>query len=371
MTEALKALTDAGVSIWLDDLSRERLTSGSLQELITTHRVSGVTTNPTISANAITQSAGAYSAQLHQAAARQLTADEAIRELTTYDVRWACDILRPIHDQTAGRDGWVSIEVDARYAHNTEATIGEATALHWLVDRDNVFIKVPATDEGMPAVTALIADGISVNITLIFSVARYENVMTAWLAGLELARQRGHELSRIHSVASFFISRVDAAANAQLDQANPRKAAGLKNTLGIANAQLAWAAYRRMRASDRWSSLTDAGAIPQRPLWASTGVKDPALPADFYVTGLTGPGVVNTMPEATLHAAAANTRNTPANTLDGSEHQAAEILQRFHSAGIGVNAILARLETDGIDKFTHASGNLRSSINKQLHPDAP
>ena len=201
----------------------------------------------------------------------------------------------------AGRDGWVSIEVDARYAHNAEATIAEATALHWLVDRDNLFIKVPATDEGMPAVTALTADGISVNITLIFSVARYQNVMAAWLAGLDLARQRGHDLSRIHAVASFFISRVDAAADAQLAEDNSPAASELKNTLGIANAQLAWTAYRRILDSDRWSSLAAAGANPQRPLSASTGVKDPALPADFYVTGLAGPGVVNT--NARSHAA--------------------------------------------------------------------
>jgi len=291
MTDNLAALTNAGVSIWLDDLSRDRLVSGSLAELAAHDHVSGVTTNPSIFAKAITGSQ-AYGQQLRDLSIRGASVSTALRDLTTFDVRWACDVLRPVYDATAGIDGRVSIEVDPRLAHDTETTIAEARALWWLVDRPNLFIKIPAARQGIPAIAACLAEGISINVTLIFSLRRYEAVMDAFLDGMEKARQAGRDLSSITSVASFFVSRVDTEVDARLDKIGTSDAAALRGRAAIANARLAYQHYEEVFGTPRWTALRDAGARPQRPLWASTSVKDPAYPDTRYVTDLGAPGVV-------------------------------------------------------------------------------
>ena len=276
MTDALAALSKAGVSIWLDDLSRERLVSGSLAGLAARDHVVGVTTNPSIFAKAITGS-DAYRSQICDLSARGVDVGEALRALTTFDVRWACDVLRPIYDTTKGVDGRVSIEVDPRLAHDTEATIAEARALWWAVDRPNLFIKIPAARQGLPAIAACLAEAISINVTLIFSLARYDGVMDAFLDGMEQARDAGHDLSAIASVASFFVSRVDAEVDARLDKIGTAEAAALRGRAAIANARLAYQHYERVLSSPRWKALQAARARPQRPLWASTSVKGPGL----------------------------------------------------------------------------------------------
>ena len=303
MTDALAALSRAGVSIWLDDLSRERLVSGSLADLAAHDHVTGVTTNPSIFAKAI--SAGdAYDAQLKDLAARGIHVHEALRTLTTFDVRWACDVLRPAYEATGRVDGRVSIEVDPRLAHDTAATIAEARALWWLVDRPNLFIKIPAARQGIPAIADCLADGISINVTLIFSLQRYDEVMDAFLDGMERAVAAGHDVSSMASVASFFVSRVDTEVDARLDKIGTSEAAALRGRAAIANARIAYEHYERVFSGKRWAALRDAGAQPQRPLWASTSVKDPAYPDSRYVTDLVAPGVVNTMPEATMRLVA-------------------------------------------------------------------
>jgi transaldolase len=298
MSDPLSELSANGVSIWLDDLSRLRLVTGSLARLVAEDHVVGVTTNPTIFAKAITGS-DAYADQIRDLRERGVDVGEALRAMTAFDVRWACDVLRPAYDATDGVDGRVSIEVDPRLAYDTAATIAEARFLWWLVDRPNLFIKIPAARQGLPAIAACLAEGISINVTLIFSLARYDAVMDAFLDGMERARQAGHDLSGMASVASFFVSRVDTEVDARLDKIGTPEAAALRGRAAIANARLAYQRYEAMIASPRWAALAAAGARPQRPLWASTSVKDPAYPDTHYVTDLVAPGVVTTMPEAT------------------------------------------------------------------------
>ncbi len=294
-------LSDAGVSIWLDDLSRERLSSGSLQKLIDQKSVVGVTTNPSIFQAAITSGTD-YDAKITELAAAGASVEETVFEITTTDVADACDLFAPIAAATSGVDGRVSIEVDPRLAWDTAGTIAEAKHLYKKVNKDNVLIKIPATLEGLEAITATLAEGISVNVTLIFSLERYRAVINAFQSGLEQAKDNGHDLSRIHSVASFFVSRVDAEIDKRLDGIGTDEARGLKGKAGLANARLAYQVYEELFSTERWGLLAEAGALPQRPLWASTGVKDPAYPDTLYVTELVAPGVVNTMPEKTLDA---------------------------------------------------------------------
>ena len=353
MTDRLKDLSNAGVSIWLDDLSRERLTSGSLEAMLGTDSIVGVTTNPSIFDKAISGGGEGYAAQIADAKVRQLSVDEAIRTMTTYDVRWACDLLRATYDASEGFDGRVSIEVDPRMARETAATIAEAKALHWTVDRENVLIKIPATVEGLPAITAAIAEGISVNVTLIFSVERYELVMKAWLDGLEKAHENGKDLSKIHSVASFFVSRVDSAIDSKLKAIGTDAAEALEGKAGIANARLAWGAYEKMQAGDRWKALKAAGAREQRPLWASTGVKDPKYADDQYVVDLAAPGCVNTMPEATLNAVKDH-GNVQGDTVSGTQAGAQKIFDDLAAVGVDLDAVFVELETEGVDKFVEA-----------------
>jgi transaldolase len=349
MTDRLAALTDAGVSIWLDDLSRERLTSGSLADLVTHDRVVGVTTNPTIFAKAIT-SGDAYDTQIRDLAARGVDVGEALRALTTFDVRWACDVLRPVYDSTGGMDGRVSIEVDPRLAHDTRATIAEARALWWAVDRPNLFIKIPAARQGLAAIAACLAEGISINVTLIFSLSRYDAVMDAFLDGMERAQDAGHDLSSIASVASFFVSRVDTEVDSRLDKVGTSQAAELRGRAAIANARLAYQHYQQVFSSPRWAGLQAAGARPQRPVWASTSTKDPAYPDTRYVVDLVAPGVVNTMPEATLRAVADHGQ-VPADSVRGHYDDAQQVLDRLRALGIDYDDVVKTLEDDGVAKF--------------------
>ena len=364
MTDPLNALVDAGVSIWLDDLSRDRLRSASLADMVERQHVTGVTTNPSIFAKAITGGT-AYDDQVRDLAARGIQVGEALRALTTFDVRWACDVLRPIYEPTDGVDGRVSIEVDARLAHNTTATVAEARALWWAVDRPNLFIKIPAVRQGLPAITACLAEGISINVTLIFSLARYAEVMEAFLDGMEQAQSAGRELHRLCSVASFFVSRVDTEVDARLEKIGTPEAAVLRGQAAIANARLAYQRYEQMIASGRWQALQAAGARPQRPLWASTSTKDPSYPDTRYVVDLVAPDVVNTMPEATLQAVADH-GVVPADSVRGTYDHAQQVLDELAAVGVDYDDVVAKLEDDAVAKFdaawVHAGEQLAASL---------
>lgn len=360
----LKSLAGEGVSIWLDDLSRKRIESGNLAELIENSHVVGVTTNPSIFQAAIGSGEG-YEEQLADLATRGVTVDEAVRMMTTADVRAAADILRPVYDATQGRDGRVSIEVDPRLAHDTDATVAEAKQLSWLVDRPNVMIKIPATKAGLPAITEVIGLGISVNVTLIFSLERYRAVMDAYLAGLEKAQAAGIDLAGIHSVASFFVSRVDAEIDKRLDQVGTDEAKSLKGRAALANARLAYEAYEEVFASERATKLETAGANKQRPLWASTGVKDPAYKDTLYVDELVAPGTVNTMPEGTLKATADHGEIT-GDTVTGGYEQARADLKAVDALGISYDEVVQQLEDEGVAKFDAAWNDLLGTVANRL-----
>src|SRR5271156_1713871 len=300
----LAALSAAGVSVWLDDLSRQRLQSGNLQELIDTKSVVGVTTNPSIFQAALSHGT-AYDEQVEELAERGADVDATIRTVTTDDVRNACDVLAKQYELSGGVDGRVSIEVDPRLAHDTDKTILQAIELWKIVDRPNLLIKIPATKAGLPAITSTLAEGISVNVTLIFSVERHREVMDAYLAGLEAAKAAGHDLSKIHSVASFFVSRVDTEIDKRLEKIGSPDALALRGKAGVANARLAYAAYQEVFVGgDRFTQLEADGARVKRPLWASTGVKNPDYSDTLYFTELVAPHTVNTMPEPTIDAVA-------------------------------------------------------------------
>ncbi len=359
MTDALADLTAAGVAVWLDDLSRERLRSGGLADLVKTRSVVGVTTNPSIFQKALSDGA-AYDAQVRDLALRGTDVGEAVRALTTYDVRWACDVLREVYDATDGVDGRVSIEVDPRIAHDTDRTVAEARALWWLVDRPNLYIKIPATQAGLPAITQALAEGISVNVTLIFSLERYDLVMAAFLDGLEQARENGHDLSRLGSVASFFVSRVDTEVDGRLGEGH-----ALRGQAAIANARLAYQHYEGVFGSDRWKALEAAGAKPQRPLWASTGVKDKTMDDTRYVVELVAPGTVNTMPEGTLQAVQDHGQ-VRGDTVTGAYDDAQSVLDGLAEAGVDYDDVVDQLEREGVDKFEQAWGDLIESVTGQL-----
>jgi len=360
----LARLVEAGVSIWLDDLSRERLRTGNLVELVEQSGVVGVTTNPTIFANAVSKG-DAYDAQLRELAAGGASLDDAVFRITTDDVRAGADVLRAVYDRTDGVDGRVSIEVDPRLAKDTDGTVASAKALWQTVDRPNVFIKIPATLEGLPAITAVLAEGISVNVTLIFSLDRYRAVLDAFLAGLEQAKANGHDLAPIASVASFFVSRVDTAIDPQLDELGTPEAAELRGKAAIANARLAYGVYQEVVASDRWKALAAAGAHPQRPLWASTGVKDKAYPDTLYVDELVVAGVVNTMPEATLRAVIDH-GGDGSDTVTGREEESAATIARLGAIGIDIDEVTQQLEDEGVEKFTASWGQLLDTVTDGL-----
>ncbi|MCK1821200.1 transaldolase [Streptomyces sp. XM83C] len=369
MTDALKRLSDEGVAIWLDDLSRKRITSGNLAELIDQQHVVGVTTNPTIFQKAISSGDG-YEQQLADLAARKVTVEEAIRMITTADVRDAADILRPVFDATDGQDGRVSIEVDPRLAHDTRATVAEAKQLAWLVDRPNTLIKIPATRAGLPAIAEVIGLGISVNVTLIFSLERYREVMDAYLTGLEKAQERGLDLSKIRSVASFFVSRVDTEIDKRIDALGTDEAKALRGKAALANARLAYQAYEEVFSSDRWQALEKAGAHKQRPLWASTGVKDKAYKPAMYVDQLVAPNTVNTMPEATLQATE-ESGEIAGNTVAGTYEQARAELDALEKLGISYDEVVQLLEDEGVEKFEASWNDLLKSTQAELERLAP
>ncbi|MDN3310722.1 transaldolase [Microbacterium oryzae] len=364
MTSPTADLSGAGVSIWLDDLSRSRITSGNLRELIENRNVVGVTTNPTIFQGAISAHVG-YEESLAAQAADGASVDDAIFALTTTDVRDACEIFRPIYDATSGVDGRVSIEVSPVVAHDTEGTVEQAKQLHAAVDRENVLIKIPATKAGLPAITETIAAGISVNVTLIFSLERYAEVIEAYLAGLEKAREAGHDLSRIHSVASFFVSRVDSEVDERLAAIGTDEALALKSKAGLANARLAYELFEQKFDEKRATDLIAAGANVQRPLWASTGVKDPELPDTLYVTELVAAGTVNTMPEKTLEATFDHGVIT-GDTITGGYADAHRLFDELAAVGVDFADVTESLENEGVSKFIASWEDLQETVRAAL-----
>jgi transaldolase len=364
MSDALADLSAQDVSIWLDDISRERLRTGNLQELADDKHVVGVTSNPTIFQKALDKG-DAYDDQVRELAARQVAIDGAVRYLMAYDIRWACDVLRPIFDRTGGKDGRVSIEVDPRIAHDSHRTTAEANGLKWLVDRPNVMIKIPATVEGLSSIEAATAAGVNVNVTLIFGLDRYDGVMEAYISGLEKAKDAGIDLSTIQSVASFFVSRVDTEIDKRLDKIGTDEATALRGKAGIANARLAYERYEKAFSSDRWKALEAAGAHKQRPLWASTGVKDPAYDDTMYVVELVAPNVVNTMPEATLDAVADH-GEIRGDTIHGTYDDARKVIDDLEALGVSYDEVIEVLEVEGIAKFEDSYAQLAESVQKQL-----
>ena len=362
MSESTQKLSDAGVSIWLDDLSRERLTSGNLAELIKTHNVVGVTTNPTIFAGALSKGA-AYAEQMRELAAAGASVEEAVFAATCDDVRNACDVFAPVYKASNGFDGRVSIEVDPRLARDAEGTAKMARELYERVGRENVMIKIPATQEGLRPIAETLAAGISVNVTLIFSLTRYREVINAYMLGLEQALENGKDLSTIHSVASFFVSRVDTEIDARLEAAGG-DAVQLKGQAGLANARLAYEVFEEMFSSQRWARLEAHGANVQRPLWASTGVKDPALPDTLYVTGLVAPNTVNTMPEATLNAVADHGEIT-GNTIVPNYSEANKVLDAI-SVHVSYPEVVEKLEVEGLSKFDVSWEELLQTVREAL-----
>jgi len=364
MTDRLAELSAAGVAVWLDDLSRVRLTTGSLDKMRREQHVVGVTTNPSIFAKALSD-AEAYDAQVRDLATQGVTVEEAVRLLTGFDVRAACDVMRPAYDASNGVDGRVSIEVDPRLAHETAKTSAEAKALWWLVDRPNLFIKIPATKAGLPAIAATLGQGISVNVTLIFSLERYGEVMEAFLAGLEQAKANGHDLTKIGSVASFFVSRVDTEVDKRLDKIGSEEAKALKGKAAIANAQLAYEAYTKVFATDRWQALADAGAHPQRPLWASTSTKNPDFPDTIYVEELIAPGTVNTMPESVIFAFEDH-GTTRGDTITGAYESARKVMADLAAIGVDMDDVVQVLEDEGVEKFEASWIELLDGVQKSM-----
>lgn len=358
------ALAEAGVSLWLDDLSRTRLDEGTLEELVATRSVTGVTTNPSIFAVALAD-AGAYEDQLRELAASGASVDEAVLALTAEDVRRAADVLADVHERTAGRDGFVSLEVDPRLARDAQATAAQAAALTAAVDRPNLMVKIPGTVEGLAAIAEVLGEGISVNVTLIFSLPRYRQVLNAWMSGLEKARDNGHDLSRIHSVASFFVSRVDTEVDARLRALGTPEAEALTGRAAVANARLAYRAFEQALDSERWRMLEAAGASVQRPLWASTGVKDPALPDTLYVTELVAPHTVTTLPEKTLEAVADHGVIT-GDAVTGAYADADALLDAVGAAGVSYPEVVDVLENEGLEKFESAWDELLGSVRRGL-----
>jgi transaldolase len=362
--DQLGQLSQAGVSVWLDDISRERLRTGNLAELMKYFHVIGVTSNPTIFASALSKG-DAYDEQVADLAIGGVSVDEAARAITTYDIRWAADVLRPAYDVSGGLDGRVSIEVDPRIARHTAKTIAEAKGLWWSVDRPNVYIKIPATKEGLPAITAALAEGISVNVTLIFSLERYGEVIDAFMTGLEQAAAAGRDLKAIASVASFFVSRVDTEVDARLDKIGTPEAQALRGQAAIANARLAYELFEQRSATDRWAALAAQGAKPQRPLWASTSTKNPEYKDTMYVTDLVAPGIVNTMPEATLHAMADH-GDVRGNTIAGTYDEARALFEKLAALGVSYDDVVAVLEDEGVDKFGASWNQLLETVKTEM-----
>ncbi|MDQ1476838.1 MAG: transaldolase [Mycobacterium sp.] len=361
----LQKLSEAGVSVWLDDLSRDRIESGNLAALIASKSIVGVTTNPSIFQAALSNG-HVYNAQVRELAERGADVEATIRTVTTDDVRAACDILAPEFDASYGIDGRVSIEVDPRLAHDADKTVAQAVELWKIVDRPNLFIKIPATEAGIPAIAKVLGEGISVNVTLIFSVERYELVMGAYLDGLQTAQAAGRDLSRIHSVASFFVSRVDTEIDSRLEKIGTPEALALRGKAALANARLAYAAYQQVfEEQPRFQALLAGGALQQRALWASTGVKNPDYPDTLYVGELVAPNTVNTMPEKTLDAFADHGEVT-GDTVSGTAVESQEVFDKLTAVGIDLTDVFVVLENEGVDKFEVAWNELLEATAEQL-----
>jgi len=364
MTDKLARLSELGVSIWLDDVSRARLTSGSLAGLVRDKHVVGVTSNPTIFAKALSNATD-YDDQVRELAARGASLAAAVKEITTTDIRNACDLFRDVYERTGGVDGRVSIEVDPRLAHETDKTVAEALDLWKTVDRPNLLVKIPATEAGVPAITRTLAEGVSVNVTLIFSVERYKSVMGAHLDGLEQAKANGHDLAQIHSVASFFVSRVDTEVDKRLDAIGTDEAKALRGKAAVANARLAYAAFQEVYSGARWEKLAEAGAHAQRPLWASTGVKNPDYSPTLYVDELVVADTVNTMPENTLDAVAEHS-DLRGDTVTGTGAAAQQVFDDLTGVGIDIDDVFITLENEGVEKFDKSWEELLDSVKSQL-----
>jgi len=352
------------VSVWLDDISRDRLRTGNLQMLIDDLHVVGVTSNPTIFAKSLS-SGDAYDDQIADLKTRGVTVDEAARMITTYDIRWACDVFRPVYERTGGQDGRVSLEVDPRLARETAKTIAEARALWWTVDRPNLMIKIPATVEGLPAITQCISEGITVNVTLIFGLERYGQVIDAYMTGLEQAAAAGHDLSRIRSVASFFVSRVDTEVDGRLDKIGTPEAVALRGKAAVANARLAYELFEQRIATERWQALRAKGAQIQRPLWASTSVKDPSFGDTMYVVDLVVADTVNTMPEATIRATEDHGKLL-GDTVHGTYDASRQVFADLETLGIGYDDVVQVLEDEGVQKFEASWIQLLDTINTKM-----
>ena len=352
-------LASLGTSTWLDDLSRDRITSGNLAEVVEAKSIVGVTTNPAIFAAAMSKGT-AYDAQIAELKAAGAAVDEAVYAMTIDDVRDACDILMPIYERTDGQDGRVSIEVDPRISEDRTATLAQARELWKKVDRPNAMIKIPATPESIPAITDALAEGISVNVTLIFSVARYREVIAAYREGIRQAAENGHDVSKIHSVASFFVSRLDVEIDRRLEEIGTEEALALRGKAGIANAQRAYAVFQEIGRKD-----LPEGANIQRPLWASTGVKNPDYPATLYVTELAGPETVNTMPEPTIDAVLEQ-GGLHGDTLNGTADEAQAVFEKLVAVGIDMEDVFAVLEREGVEKFVASWSELLESMESQL-----
>jgi transaldolase len=364
MTDVLGELTKAGVSVWLDDISRERLRTGNLAALMKDFHVRGVTSNPTIFASALAKG-DAYDEQTRDLALREVTVEEAARMITAYDIRWAADVLRPVYDESAGLDGRVSLEVDPRLAKETAKTVAEAKQLWWLVDRPNMYIKIPATEAGVPAIAATLAEGISVNVTLIFSLERYGKVLDAYMEGLERAAANGHDISTIASVGSFFVSRVDSEVDKRLTKIGTPEALALKSKAAIANARLAYELYEQKLDTDRWRALAAKGAKVQRPLWASTSTKDPSLPDTMYVVDLVAKDTVNTMPEATMRATADH-GELKGDTIHGTYEESRALFAELEGLGVHYDDVVQVLEDEGVSKFEVSWKELLQTITDEL-----
>jgi transaldolase len=362
--DVLGQLSEAGVSVWLDDISRDRLRTGNLQALIDDMHVVGVTSNPTIFAKSLS-SGTAYDEQIADLKTRGVGVDEASRMITTYDIRWACDVFRPVYESTGGLDGRVSLEVDPRLARETQKTIAEARALWWMVDRPNLLIKIPATVEGLPAITQCISEGISVNVTLIFGLERYGRVIDAYMEGLEQAAAAGHDLSKIRSVASFFVSRVDTEVDQRLDKLGTPEAEALRGKAAVANARLAYELFEQRVATDRWQALAGQGANIQRPLWASTSVKDPSFGDTMYVVDLVAADTVNTMPEGTIKATADHGKLI-GDTIHGTYDASRQVFADLEKLGIGYDDVVGVLETEGVQKFEASWNELLDTIRTKM-----
>jgi transaldolase len=364
LTNPLQILSQAGVAVWLDDLSRQRLTSGNLAHLMREYHVVGVTSNPTIFASAVAHTED-YAEQIRELAERGAAMEDAVREITAADVQQACDMFSGTWETTGGVDGRVSLEVDPRLAHDTEATAAQALELWKTVDRPNLMVKIPATPEGLPAITRSLAAGVSINVTLIFSVHRYREVIKAFFDGVEQARANGHDLTRLGSVASFFVSRVDTEVDKRLEAVGTEHARVLRGRAAIANARLAYATHTEEFRTSRWASLADAGAHQQRPLWASTGVKNPNYPDTRYITELVAPNVVNTMPEKTLYAFADH-GEVRGDVVSGRAEEAQRVFDELSEVGIDLDDVFAVLEREGVEKFAASWAELTDTVAGQL-----